>query len=197
MVDVWSLRGEARIPPLVVLSACDTHAVDGSHATVANGLIACGAKAVLATFLPVRSVDSSALVARLALRARTFVQLLNRGGQSVSWARVVTFCLRAQLITDVLRRLMAELDFSREEVLDLCNTATARVNFGLEDWWELFKGDLSLRTGWETDRMDQFLQEAIAESDVIRYVHVGMPETVVLSSLQVFDDLAGRRRAAR
>ena len=52
-VDIWSIRGEARIPPVVLLSACDTHPYDASHATVANGFLAAGAHTVLAAGIPV------------------------------------------------------------------------------------------------------------------------------------------------
>ena len=42
-VDVWHLRGEARIPPIVILSACDTQGIDASsHATVGTGFLAAG-----------------------------------------------------------------------------------------------------------------------------------------------------------
>ena len=37
-IDVWSLRARVRVPPVVILSACDTHGLDSpSHATVGNG----------------------------------------------------------------------------------------------------------------------------------------------------------------
>src|SRR5262249_12946036 len=40
-VDIWELRGHARVPPIVILSACDTHGIDAtSHATVGNGFLA-------------------------------------------------------------------------------------------------------------------------------------------------------------
>jgi len=39
-IDVWRLRGEMRVPPIVILSACDTHGLDSpSHATVGNGFL--------------------------------------------------------------------------------------------------------------------------------------------------------------
>jgi CHAT domain len=52
-MDVWQLRGRVRVPPIVILSACDTHAADRSHATAANGFLTLGARAVLGTLLPI------------------------------------------------------------------------------------------------------------------------------------------------
>jgi CHAT domain-containing protein len=62
-VDVWQMRGAVRIPPIVVLSACDTHGIDAlSHATVGNGFLALGARTVLATLLPVDGFASGAML---------------------------------------------------------------------------------------------------------------------------------------
>ena len=53
-IDVWELRGKVRVPPIAILSACDTHGIDASsQATVGNGFLAIGARTVLATLLPV------------------------------------------------------------------------------------------------------------------------------------------------
>lgn len=53
-VDIWRLRNKVRVPPIVILSACDTQSVDARlHATVANGFLALGATTVLGTLLPV------------------------------------------------------------------------------------------------------------------------------------------------
>jgi len=53
-VDPWALRGRARMPLIAVLSACDTHSVNGTHASVANGLLTMGAICVLGTLLPIQ-----------------------------------------------------------------------------------------------------------------------------------------------
>jgi|GEM_PF-6024360 len=47
-VNVWELRSEiTRPPPVVLLSACDTHAADRNHATVANGFLLLGTRSVI------------------------------------------------------------------------------------------------------------------------------------------------------
>lgn len=184
-VEAWSLRGHARIPPIVILSACDTHAVDGSHATVANGFISCGAQSVIGTFLPVRSHDSSVLVARLIMRVKTFVRIMNRRGYSVSWFKVVTYGLRAQLITDIARALGERLGRDEDDQIELAQKASARMNLGEANWWEDLRADVLEKTGWTEAETDEFLQRAISESDVIRYVHMGSPETIIITSADI------------
>ena len=53
-IDVWQLRNRVlRPPPIVVLSACDTHAADRNHATAGNGFLSLGSRAVLSTVFPI------------------------------------------------------------------------------------------------------------------------------------------------
>ena len=73
-VDVWDLRGKVRVPPIIILSACDTHGLDASsHATVGNGFLVLGARTVLATLLPVNAYQAALFVARLIYRLADFI----------------------------------------------------------------------------------------------------------------------------
>jgi len=69
-VDVWSLRDRIQnMPPIVILSACDTHAADRNHATTANGFMHLGARTVLASVLPSASGEDRVDVTCLAYSA--------------------------------------------------------------------------------------------------------------------------------
>ena len=50
-----NFAGAVRVPPIALLSACDTHALDGSHATPANAFMNAGADTVVATSFPVNA----------------------------------------------------------------------------------------------------------------------------------------------
>jgi hypothetical protein len=100
-LDVWALRQSTRVPPIVILSACDTHALDRSHATTGNGFIFCGARAVLATILPVRSIHSAILIARLLYRAVEYSRAVTNYGIAVPWTHLVSGLFRMQITTDI------------------------------------------------------------------------------------------------
>jgi hypothetical protein len=58
-VDVWSLKDRIQnMPPIVILSACDTHAADRNHATTANGFMHLGARTVLSSVFPLDARDT-------------------------------------------------------------------------------------------------------------------------------------------
>ena len=73
-IDVWSLRGQMRVPPIVISSACDTHGLDSpSHATVGNGFLFLGAVTVVASLLPLGGFSSAEFIARLVYRLADFI----------------------------------------------------------------------------------------------------------------------------
>jgi hypothetical protein len=193
-VETWSLRQIARIPPVVILSACDTHAVDASHATLANGLISCGARAVLATFLPVRARDSAVFVAHLLVKARNARQRIASLGRSVSWAQIVTDLMREHLVADLFLDASSVVNAARpDRSAQLTLEAWRRIEAGESDWWEKTLEVLASETGWDAKQTKAASSRVIAASDTIRYVHVGQPETIIFSDQAIFDWLAGVR----
>jgi hypothetical protein len=61
---VWDLSGTA-IPPIVLLGACDTAALAETHNNPSNAFLGLGARAVLATLLPVQADRTVELYARV------------------------------------------------------------------------------------------------------------------------------------
>ena len=91
-VDVWALQGKiTRMPPIVRLSACDTHAADRNHATVANGFIALGARAVLASVFPLFAPTAATFAARLIYRLADFLApAIRMFDRALTWTEVVS-----------------------------------------------------------------------------------------------------------
>lgn len=92
-VDVRRLRGRVRVPPIIVLSACDTHAAGRSAYTTASAFLALGARTVLATTLPIGGAQGAIFVARLLLRiARYLPAAVGAYGRVVVGARSPVAC---------------------------------------------------------------------------------------------------------
>lgn len=105
--DVWTLGERVnRVPPIVILSACDTHAADRNHATAANGFLSLGARTVLASVLPLEANAAAIFAARLIYRfvayAPAMIGILER---PLTYLELVCGMLRAQLMTEFLRGL--------------------------------------------------------------------------------------------
>jgi hypothetical protein len=186
-VDIWSLRGRMKPPPIVILSACDTHPYDRSHATVANGFLSCGALAVLGTSLPVRSVQAAIFLMRLMLRAVSYGEAVNRGGRAVSWSNIVGGALRMQLASDVVRGLVSRGLLAQERSRDVQLATNHDLNPFNPDWFERLRDRCREVGGFSLEDWQRAFSDILAASDVIRYVSIGNPEAILLADAAVME----------
>ena len=183
--DVWSLMGKVKMPPVVVLSACDTHPFDRSHATVANGFLACGAIAVVATVLPIRAPQAARFIMRLINRAVHFGAICNGQGYAVPWTHIVGGVLRMELVTDIIRGLETDGFFDDESSGRFMQAANVDLNPLLPDWFERLRDRVIESGSLDRNIWDKRVPDLIAGSDAIRYVHLGNPESIIVSSPEV------------
>src|SRR3546814_10624722 len=95
-------------PPIVILSACDTHAADRNHATAANGFLALGSRSVLASVFPLHASQAAIFTARLIYRVSDYIPAaIKLFERSLTWLEVVSGMLRRPVTTDLLRNLGA------------------------------------------------------------------------------------------
>ena len=189
-VDIWSLRGEiARIPPIVILSACDTHAADRNHATVANGFLALGARSVLGSVFPLQAMDAATFTARLLYRVADYVPAaVDMFGRAMSWLEVVSGMLRRQAATDILRQLAALGVEWDDATMPWIMEMHAHMDLGLDDPFEHFLEALRER-GFADDDIKREVHNALAASSTISYLHMGRPETILINTSENLDRL--------
>jgi len=182
-VDVWQLRHKVRIPPIVILSACDTQSADArSHATVGNGFLALGAKTVVATLLPVGGREAALFAARFLLRLKDFLPAaLSLGWRVLSWTEVVSGMLRMTLVSEILDEVvgtpMTEAR-NREDVHDLQVRANFWINSREIDWYDRFLSELAELVGRDEAPIRHRAAGVIARSEAVRYIQLGNPEII-------------------
>lgn len=184
-IDIWTLKDRIKVPPIVILSACDTHPYDRSHATVANGFLACGALAVLGTALPIRSIPAALFLVRLLVRAVSFGDIMNGRGQSVPWTNIVGGALRMQLASDIVRGLVQRGMLPSVRARDIQLSANLDLNPHRADWVERLAARCQEVGGFDEARWKVAFDGILSASDVIRYVHLGNPEAILLSDERV------------
>lgn len=180
-VNIWELQAERpRIPPIVVLSACDTHAADRNHASTANGFLSAGAKTVLGSVFPIDAMEAASFVARLVYRIAEFVprahKMFNR---SLTWMEVMGGMIRMQLLTDFCRRLERDGHIDRN-VYKLAHLhGNMSINTGQDSPFEdviafLMEHDVDEKLA------KRVLRLATANSTAISYLQMGRPETIIV-----------------
>jgi hypothetical protein len=182
-VSVWDLRSQIRVPPIVILSACDTQAADRSHATTANAFLTAGAVTVLGSLLPVGARDSAMLIARLIWRLAEFLPAITgEDGRAVLWSEVMGGMLRLHLLLDLLQPLIERGAITTGQYSEINMAAIVATANQDEEWWEGALRRLGAVLDTSDEAMEAIGRATIATSDAIRYVQIGNPELIVIKS---------------
>lgn len=192
--DVWSLADKVKTPPIVVLSACDTHPFDRNHATVANGFLACGAVAVIATALPIRGIQAARFVRRLINRAVHYSHILNGVGRAVSWSHIVGGLLRMELAVDILEHFHVTSRFDEKTFSDLHLKTNQDLNPLKASWYETMLERIRAACNVVPIDFEREVEDAIAASDAIRYLHLGNPEAIIVADQRVISHALDQAR---
>ncbi len=187
-IDVWQLHGRLdRPPPIVVLSACDTHAADRNHATVANGFLSLGTRAVLGSVFPLDAREAAVFAARLVYRVFAFVPAAaGLFGHSLTWTEIVSGLLRMQLLTDLLRALETKNIITHDVYVDVHQHGNMAINGGHEDpFVEVSR--LLQSAGVESHVIRRELEVAVVTSSVISYLNIGRPETILVDTKERYE----------
>jgi hypothetical protein len=190
-IDVWSLdRNEVRLPPIMLLSACDTHAADRNHATVANGFLSLGVRTVVASVFPLDARDAAVFTGRLLHRIANFIPLSHSMlERSVTWMEMLSGLLRMQFLTDYLRLLKREKLINHEQYIEIHSKGNMMINARIEDpFVEIDK--LLSNEGVKHASLERFRNIAVANSSSISYLQIGRPETIVIHPEKDNENLA-------
>lgn len=183
-VNIWTLSGRVRVPPIVMLSACDTHASDRNWATTSNAFLRLGARTVLATLLPVGVDEAAVFAGRLIYRLAAFLPVACRIlGRVIRWSEVVGGMLRMQLVTDILRPLLVEGKVSAADYATIHLEANIRAHVSGRAALDYLEDELVRLGIYDTATFKRAARLAIATSDTIRYAQMGNPETIIIGSV--------------
>ena len=190
-VDVWGLKRVARMTPIVVLAACSTHPVDGSHASVANGFLSIGVKAVLGTYAPVDAQHTAIFVARLLYRIAFFLPMLTKH-RPVSWREIVGTFFRMSYVTDVLRDLLdVRQAINETQFQQLHYDANMAINAGTQDWLENLQQGVIDATGMTESDAREIWSTRYQFVETMLFGQLGRPETITFVSDEVFSEASG------
>ena len=184
-VNVWELRGEiTRPPPIVLLSACDTHAADRNHATVANGFLALGTRSVIGSVFPLHATHAAIFTARLLYRVSEFIPAaVKMFGRSVTWLEVVSGMLRRQALTDILRHFENKGLLPEDWSIEATSKLQMLVDVSSPDPFANVQVEMA-KWGLSDNDLEREIHSALASSSTISYLHLGRPETILINSVE-------------
>ncbi|MGY2361813.1 CHAT domain-containing protein [Pseudomonas azotoformans] len=176
----WDLHNQARVPPIVMLSACSTSAIGGSHASVANGFVRSGALSVIGTFLPVNAAISAAFVSRIIFRIDSFLSILKKSGISiVTWRAFISSFLRMSYATDVLMYFLNNNpSFAKDDYVRIHIEVNLRINSFDQEWYEYLVGEVAKKIECSSDEVIFMIRNETPLVETMLYCQIGRPELV-------------------
>jgi hypothetical protein len=181
-MDVWLYRKELRLPPIVVLSACDTLPLDGAHGSSAVGFLNAGAITVLGTLLPINAHSAGSFIARLLYRIAQFFPIALKRGR-VDWRGFLAGLLRMHHVSEITQEAIVR--FNRGESAFKAIQMTANLSINQEDpaWHEAVLEQMLrvLPAQWQAAHAGRHPLNQL--TDAMKYVQLGHPERI-----QIVDD---------
>ncbi|MDT8853306.1 hypothetical protein RN053_22610 [Pantoea dispersa] len=180
-VDIWHLPKDVRIPPIVILSACLTSAISGSHASVANGFLKNGAVSVVGTLLPVNAIDSGVFVGRLLYRLTEFPKVLKKEFSHVTLRTLISLFLRMSYTTDVLRAFQISAVINPDDYERIHSLVNNEINSFNSDWNERMIDELFKSSHYSKERVRKFIDENCFFTETMCYSQIGFPECISIN----------------
>lgn len=180
-IDTWSLSNVARLPPIVLLSACSTHAINGSHASVANGFLRSGALSVLGTLAPVESSHSAILISRIIYRISHFlpgkIHIKN-----ITWRNFISDFFKMSYATDVIRGLHENEGLLSLKEYQKINIETNKlINIDEDPCWRHKMVDkICTASNLNKEIVEKLIRERYSFVESMLYTHLGRPETITI-----------------
>ncbi len=174
-LNPFELYRKIKIPPLLLLSACETHPLEGIESSVASGFLMLGARSVLGTMVPIDGRNAAVLIARFMLRFTEFLPLLHT---MMPWSQVIGGMLRMSYVTDVLRTLQKQFQLGLNDYMKIHQAANVAINSFRTDWFEELLKSVAAAASISEEKVREIWLRTCYFTDTLHYVHLGQPEHI-------------------
>lgn len=178
-LDIWDLKSKLTLPPIVLLSACDTFPIDGSHGSSAVGMLALGAKTVLGTLLPVHSIRSSVLLALLLLRISEFLPIvMEKFPHGVNWRYFMGGLLRMAYARELGISYALSVGMDLQTLSEVLVQANVDINLRDPRWLVRHQRRLAAASGRPLSKVEIHREKYAWLTDSMSYAQLGRPELI-------------------
>jgi hypothetical protein len=197
--DVWSLKGKVRVPPIVFLSACETHPMDGGHATTVNAFLRLGARSVVGSLLPIDSRHAATLAGRFLFRLADYLSAWQKTATDpLRWSDFVTGMLRMSYVTDLLIGLQEtslRQQLSNDKFSDIHKAANILIIGSHPRWFDKNLAIIATTAGVSMTHLKQARLSHAFFGPTQHYAHFGNAEEIIVIPSGTLDvaELAAKR----
>lgn len=182
-ISIFDIAQAARIPPIVILSLCDTSPIDRSHYSTANAFLAGGAKTVLASALPILSHESSTFIIRLFVRLQEYLPIaIDKEKRSLQWSSFMSGMIRRTFYTEFIDHLIKEKRIEKDRRSQLNLEAGMFLDPLQEDFHSHIISVFSKELCINESEVQRMIGEDFVLPECLKYLQYGSPERVIINS---------------
>ena len=177
--DIWEKRFIIdNLPPIILFSTCVTNIYDMSANSIANGFLASGVRATLATTSSVKSIDSAIFMTRIIQRLDTFITAYIGTKEELDWSDFICRTTRLFFIEDVLNYYCIDDDNKRAFLENI----TYYIDYGSIKWYEILLNKLSFWTKKDINTLQGEIVYNLAYCESLKYISLGNADKIILFS---------------
>jgi len=180
-ISISSLVNKVKIPPIIILSACDTSPIDKNHYNVANMFLLAGAKTVLASALPILSNEASYYIARLLVRFSVFLhQHVVEYKKSIRWSTFISGMTRQSYYTELLYKLEKDNFITKQQIYELNFAVNMFLNPIKLDFHNKILNEISKKSNKSIEEIKTFTNDNHKFTECLKYIQIGNPENIII-----------------
>lgn len=183
------LIGVANIPPIIILSACDTSPADRSHYNVANAFLSAGAVTTLASTYPILSKDAARYIVRLYNRLRLYLpEKINHRKESVRWSEFITGINRRVYFHSFLIHIHKKYKIPTTIINELEQDINHILEIFPDSFLEKIIYSIGLSTDLTSEEISKELSTQFTFAECMNYVQIGSPEKILIHAADLSGD---------
>lgn len=176
-VDISELEFKV-VPSIIILSACLTSAISGSHASVANALLNSGAMSVIGTLLHVDALKSSVFVGRILYRLTGYLDVMAKLGMGeLTWRQFIAGFFRMSFCSDICTSFLEKGALTEDECSEIHINASYDINTNDPLWFDNLVKSISSKSKIEIENIYDEIS-GIGLSETMHYSQIGCPENI-------------------
>lgn len=171
-----------KVPPIVIMSSCNTSEINSNSYTFSSGLLALGAFSVLGSALPIMGHESCRFITRLLLRIKLYLAEYFKRNETINWSKFIHGMIKREYFTDLINHLESAKFIKSIEDKKMIND---KVGIFLENYFnhDLIDGILHMIsniTNNEFELVSKEIENNFFYAESIKYFHLGNPENIIV-----------------
>lgn len=172
-----------RMPPIAILSSCDTSSIDRNSYSVSAGLLLLGAHSVLGSALPINGHESARFITRLLLRIRLYLPEYFQRHDFIRWSNFIHGMIKREYFTDLQNFLLkiGVIKSDKEKLSAGMAIGEILENYVGTNLMEEVLIKICSITNSEFDLLSKRVEDNFFYAESIKYFHLGNPENIMIS----------------